>query len=39
MGSVSGRSRDFSPWCHAQTGSGTHPSSYPMGTLGSYPRQ
>jgi hypothetical protein len=28
---------NFSPHHHIQTGSGTHPASYPMGTKGSFP--
>jgi len=29
--------RNFSPHHHIQTGSGAHPTSYPMGTRGSFP--
>jgi hypothetical protein len=28
---------NFSPHYHVQNGSGAHPASYPMGTMGSFP--
>jgi hypothetical protein len=37
-GSIPGRATDFSVIHNVQTGSGNHPATYPMGTLGSVTR-
>jgi hypothetical protein len=36
-GSRPGRGWEFSLYHRVQTGSGVHPTSYPMGTRGSFP--
>jgi len=37
QGSISGMGKELSLHNHVQTGSGTHPASYPMGTGYSFP--